>query len=58
MSAHTKEELESKLERAPSVSSQEYPFSTVGDVAKMRIWRKLDYHLLPSVALLYFLSFL
>ncbi|KAH9062458.1 MFS general substrate transporter [Lactarius vividus] len=56
MSAHTKEELERK--HAPSVSSQEYRISTVGDVAKMRIWRKLDSHILPPVVLLYLLSFL
>ncbi|KAI9442628.1 MFS general substrate transporter [Lactarius indigo] len=56
MSAHTKEELEGKP--APSVTSQEYPIATVGDVAKTRIWRKLDYHILPPVVLLYLFSFL
>lgn len=56
MSGQTTKELESK--RAPTVSSQEYPVYTVGDAAKTRIWRKLDFHLLPPVALLYFLSFL
>ncbi|KAH9062460.1 MFS general substrate transporter [Lactarius vividus] len=58
MSIHTgtKEELESRP--APSVSSQEYPISPVGDVAKTRIWRKLDFHILPPVVLLYLLSFL
>ncbi|KAH9036737.1 MFS general substrate transporter [Lactarius deliciosus] len=58
MSAHTgtKEELESQP--VPSASSQEYPVSLVGDVAKTRVWRKLDFHILPPVVLLYILSFL
>ncbi|KAH8994726.1 MFS general substrate transporter [Lactarius hatsudake] len=58
MSAHTgtKEELESQP--VPSASSQEYPISLVGDVAKTRVWRKLDFHILPPVVLLYLLSFL
>ncbi|KAI9442809.1 putative pantothenate transporter [Lactarius psammicola] len=58
MSDHTKEELELDGKCAPSVSSQKYPFSTVRDVAKTGVWRKLDYHLLPPVVLLYLLSFL
>lgn len=40
--------------------SQKNDFSTFtdGDVAKKRIWRKLDTHLLPLVSLLELLSFL
>jgi hypothetical protein len=31
-------------------------FSTDEGVAKRRIWRKLDFHLLPLITLLYLLS--
>ncbi|KAN0135408.1 MFS general substrate transporter [Lactarius tabidus] len=39
-------------------SSLEGELALVGGIAKMRIWRKLDIHLLPLLIFLYFLSFL
>jgi hypothetical protein len=52
-----KEEL--KGEDVLSVDPQEDPsFSGVKNIENRQIWRKLDMHLLPWVALLYLLSFL
>jgi hypothetical protein len=53
MSDHDKEKVESA--HAASASSEEEALSTIG---KIRIWRKLDTHLLPLLVFLYFLSFL
>jgi hypothetical protein len=39
-------------------SSLEGELSSAGGLTKMRIWRKLDIHLLPLLIFLYFLSFL
>jgi hypothetical protein len=46
--------------RVSHTSPQKSHFSTFadGDLAKRRIWRKLDIHLLPLVSLLELLSFL
>ncbi|KAH8994728.1 MFS general substrate transporter [Lactarius hatsudake] len=52
MSVATQEKVESER-----VSSMSYS-SSDGDVAKGRIWRKLDIHLLPLATLLYLMSFL
>ena len=51
---------EEKVESAhpASASYEGGPLSTVGGIAKTRIWRKLDIHLLPLPVLFYFLSFL
>ncbi|KAI9442626.1 MFS general substrate transporter [Lactarius indigo] len=52
MSVPTQEKVGSE-----GVSSTSY-FSSDGDAAEGRIWRKLDTHLLPLVTLLYLMSFL
>ena len=52
MSDHDKEK-----DQSAHVAS-EGELSSVGGMAKMRIWRKLDMHLLPLLIFLYFLSFL
>ena len=52
----TKEEL--KTEGALSTFSKEDSVPMYEDVEKGRIWRSLDFHLLPFVSLLYLLSFL
>jgi len=41
-----------------SESKAEPTYPVTGGAAERRIWRKLDYHLLPFVSLLYLLSFL
>ena len=50
--------VEKELKSGGVLNFQDEPLSTVGDVEKGRIWRKLDIHLLPLVTLLYLLSFL
>ena len=50
MSDHDKEKAQS--------AHAEVELSTEGGIVKVRIWRKLDAHLLPLLIFLYFLSFL
>ncbi|KAI9442624.1 MFS general substrate transporter [Lactarius indigo] len=45
-----------KVESAHAICEGE--LFTLGSIAKQRIWRKLDIHLLPLLVFLYFLSFL
>ena len=49
-----------KVSPPPSSTFQggEPPVSHAGDAEERRVWRKLDWHLLPFVSLLYLLSFL
>ena len=56
MAESTNEEL--KNEGVLSISSREGNDSVFYDVGKRRIWRTLDFHLLPLVSLLYLMSFL
>ena len=56
MSSHSKEEIETKS--ALSASPQEDPSSTIGDVEKTRVWRKLDIYLIPPITFLYLSCFL
>ncbi|KAI9442627.1 MFS general substrate transporter [Lactarius indigo] len=55
MSDHDQKKVESA--HAASVIREGELF-TLGSMAKQRIWRKLDIHLLPLLVFLYFLSFL
>ena len=55
MPDHEKEKVQSAHAESASFEGE---LSTVGGIAKMRIWRKLDMHLLPLLIFLYFLSFL
>ena len=55
MSDHDKEKDQSAHVTSANFEGE---LSSVGGIAKMRIWRKLDIHLLPLLICLYFLSFL
>jgi hypothetical protein len=60
MSVLTHEKVEDERD-SPAVSqlqNDRFSFSTDEDVVQRRIWRKLDFHLLPLTALLYLLCFL
>ncbi|KAN0135409.1 major facilitator superfamily [Lactarius tabidus] len=53
MPDHDKEKDQSVDVASASIEGE---LSSVGGIAKMRIWRKLDIHLLPLLTLLFFLS--
>jgi len=55
MSEHDKEKVQSAHAASTSFEGE---LDSEGGIAKMRIWRKLDVHLLPLLTCLYFLSFL
>ena len=60
MSVLTHDKVEGERD-SPAVSQPEndrFTFSTDEDVVQSRIWRKLDFHLLPLTAFLYLLCFL
>ncbi len=58
MSTGIKEELESNSTSSTGTSPQKDSYSVLDNVSNMRIWRKLDVHLLPPIALLYLSCFL
>jgi hypothetical protein len=58
MPTRNKAENEDVSTTVSQLEKDNFSFSSDEDVAKRRVWRKLDLHLLPLTALVYLLCFL